>query len=392
MAEMAPTLPEQKESIWRNPDAPVVEGVHPQAQMWSELRRLVKIGADLELADKLPPRPSHFMTLVNSIRDDHPPVPDHGWRGLRMRDAKLACAAMQYLAGVAEQEDTSELADGIWKGATAIDSTAPVLDAGMGLPGERAQSLLDQPPGGEIRSRDGKGAAEGLISKDGTLTLRCPPEASPGMLLKVLVRRGTNDSEVMSIVVPKGAKPGQPFTLTEKQRKRSTKKYHDDMKRILKTRHTDAPSRTIDRWDPLAATSGKSSGESLSSGPGSAGPVAPELSKGWDGLDPFRTLASLDKQERLERMKERGELLTAASGSSEQQQPGPKELAEAQLEAKKKAKKKKKRDRQKKRKAELAAAAAFEDPILEENTPPQTPSPAPAPLKASASDYFVPDE
>ena len=135
MAEMTPTLPGNGESIWRNPADPqeVVDGVHPQAQMWSELRRLVKIGEDLELADKLPPRPSHFMTLVNSIRDEHPPVPEHGWRGLRMRDAKLACAAMQYLAGVVEQQDTSDLADDIWKGATAIDSTAPVVDAGMGL-------------------------------------------------------------------------------------------------------------------------------------------------------------------------------------------------------------------------------------------------------------------
>lgn len=396
--ELAKT-PGDRERFWSNPDAPVVDGVHPQAQMWSELRRLVKIGEDLELADKLPPRPSHFMTLVNGVRDEHPPVPEHGWRGLRMREAKLACAAMQYLAGVAEQEDTSQLADDIWKGATQIDSTAPVLESATVVP-----ELADEPdmrPG----TRNGMKGSEGRVSEDGSLTMRCPAEASAGMLLKVVVRNGTKDGQVMSVVVPKHAKPGELFTLTEKERKRATKAYHQDMKHVLRNHTKDAPSRTIDRWDPLAAASGKGGGQVQSK---STGPVAPELSSGWDGLDPFRTLASLDREERLERMKESGEVLVDATVSSGDQTKEATQLTEAQMEAKRR-KKKKKRDRQKLRKAELAPVAAapegnsyegtaaaategatIEDPVMEEDTPPS--SLAPEPMPASASDYLVPDD
>ena len=138
-------------------------------------------------------------------------------------------------------------------------------------------------------------------------------------------------------------------------------------------------------------------------------PVAPELSTGWDGLDPFRTLASLDREERIERMKESGELLVDAAVSSGEQTKQAKQLTEAQMEAKRR-KKKKKRDRQKKRKGEntpvaatpeegnsregMAAAAteggSINDPVMEEDTPPS--SSVPEPMPASESDYLVPDE
>eukprot|EP01044_Picomonas_judraskeda_P027538 COSAG03_NODE_8789_length_771_cov_1.382440_1_plen_74_part_01 len=51
------------------------EGEHPQAQMWRELRQLVKIGGELERDDKLPPRPPNFKELAAGVRSDHPPVP-----------------------------------------------------------------------------------------------------------------------------------------------------------------------------------------------------------------------------------------------------------------------------------------------------------------------------
>jgi hypothetical protein len=196
--------------------------------MWRELRQLVKIGEQLEQEDKLPPRGPEFKELVNSIRDDHPPNREHGWNGLKMREAKLAAAAMGHLAGIVEEDDRQKALEG-----------GPV----GGAPPPQPQL----PPGGD-----------GTVT-DGVITLRCPPNAQAGTLLKVKVTGG----EVMSVVVPKDCKPGELFTLTDEERVRTTQAYHDDMRRIMHKRRTNAPSRTTARWDPEAAAAGKTGGASL---------------------------------------------------------------------------------------------------------------------------------
>ena len=63
--------------------AMVPEGMAPPGHMmamaqWRELRRLVKLGENLELTNKLPARTANLEKLATLLSRELPPEPEHG--------------------------------------------------------------------------------------------------------------------------------------------------------------------------------------------------------------------------------------------------------------------------------------------------------------------------
>ena len=216
------------------------------------------------------------------------------------------------------------------------------------------------------------GPVMGLDAETEAITMECPSGASAGTLVSLQLSGG----DKMPLVIPDGVKAFDVFTISKKDRERGVKKYKDGLRKMLERQRSGAPSRTTSRWDPTAKDNGaepKPEGPVPGWRPGAPG--EPDFGKGWEGMNPWRTMAGLEADEKAAAERAANgvgvsgvDFLAAEPEPESEPEPAParpvKQLTAAQTEAKRR-RKKKKRQRQK---AKKQASQPVEDPVAEEDT------------------------